>query len=90
MQKKLGKINNLLDYKVFFDNSRDGFLVADASSRKFIMANKAMCKMLGYTRKELENMSVKDIHPKKFLPDIFKIFEGSVQKRSSLDPFLPL
>ncbi len=38
-------------------------LVADMATRKFVMANRAICEMLGYTAAELIGLSTADIHP---------------------------
>ena len=62
-------------YKSFFDNANDGILLADLKTKKFYIGNKAVCKMLGYSIKEIQNMSVMDIHPKKDLPYVIGQFE---------------
>ena len=50
-------------YKALFDANADGILVADASTRRFIFANPAVCRMFGYTAEQLRNLGVEDIHP---------------------------
>ncbi len=62
-------------FKTIFDGSIDGILIADIESKKFLMGNKAICKMLGYSPDEIEKLSVKDIHRKEDLPFIKKEFE---------------
>jgi len=62
-------------YKALYKFSPDGVLVVEIIEKekrateigKFIYANPAMLAMLGYTEKELMNMSVADIHPQEQL-----------------------
>lgn len=62
-------------YKLLFDNANDGILLADLKTQKFYIANKAICKMLGYSLKEIKNLGVADIHPKKDLPYVLSQFK---------------
>jgi len=54
-------------YRTLFQGAAEGILVADINTKKFIYANPAQCKMLGYKKEDLEQMSLNDIHPKKDL-----------------------
>jgi PAS domain S-box-containing protein len=45
----------LLRYQELFENCRDGFVVC-SMNRKIIDANEALCKMLGYSLKELKDL----------------------------------
>ncbi len=40
-----------------------GILVADIETRRFVLANRSICRMLGYSDAELQQLSVADIHP---------------------------
>lgn len=60
-------------FHVIFDNARDGILVADTTTRRFLFGNKAIHAMLGYTSEETLTLSVTDIHPKK---DLFLVFDA--------------
>ncbi|MFH1783691.1 MAG: PAS domain-containing sensor histidine kinase [bacterium] len=71
--KKLWRTSEEL-HRAILDNLVDGILIADTKTRKFLTANKRICKMLGYTLHELENMGIMDIHPKKDLPFAVKQF----------------
>lgn len=51
-------------YRTLFETAVEGILIAEAESKKFLYANPAICKMLGYSEKELKKMSVPDIHPR--------------------------
>ena len=50
------------DFKVFFDNAPDGVFIADEKG-KYLLANHAACKITGYSKEELENMTIGDITP---------------------------
>ena len=51
-------------YVTLAESSTDGILAAGAKTRKYIYANPAMCRMLGYSRTELLQMRVGDLIPK--------------------------
>lgn len=62
-------------FKAIFDNTLDGVLIADIQSRRFILANNMICKMLGYHIDEIMKLGVMDIHPEEDLPYIIEQFE---------------
>jgi PAS domain S-box-containing protein len=70
-------------FRDVFDTVGDGIIVADVSNRKLVMANSAICKLLGYTARELLALSVNDIHPKARVDEVVQLFEGMV--RGELD-----
>ena len=51
-------------FRTLFEGAAEGILVADTETEKFLYANSAICKMLGYSVRELIKMGLKDIHPK--------------------------
>ena len=51
-------------YKTLFESAANGILIADIETQQQKYANPAICKMLGYTRDELINMNITEIHPK--------------------------
>ncbi|MEK7875967.1 MAG: PAS domain S-box protein, partial [Pseudomonadota bacterium] len=63
------------ELRAIFEGAVDGIAVADAETRKFLTANAAMCRMLGYTREEIDRLGVPDIHPKQDLPRVMEQFE---------------
>ncbi|HQU30092.1 MAG: EAL domain-containing protein [Planctomycetia bacterium] len=69
-------------FRTIFDNANDGILIVDTETKKFYTGNKKICRMLGYTQKELKEISVKDIHPRKDLPYILEHFERHVKRES--------
>jgi two-component system cell cycle sensor histidine kinase/response regulator CckA len=76
-------------YRLFFNSSTDGILIADLETRIFKYANPAMCRMLGYTENELITMSVADIHPKEALPSVIAEFEAQARGEKTLAAGLP-
>lgn len=76
-------------YHTLFQSAVEGILVAEKATMKFVYANPAICKMLGYTEKELTQMGVDDIHPKKDLDRVKDEFTEQVEGRKTLVPTLP-
>ena len=70
-------------YKAIFEGASDGFLAVDMKTNKFVFANPKICEMTGYSLKELLELNVNDIHPKKDLP--FIIGEFTKQAQGTLD-----
>ncbi|MBT3312390.1 MAG: PAS domain S-box protein [Desulfobacterales bacterium] len=89
--KVLGNIMDITErkkseerFKSIFNNSMDGILVADSKTQAFHDANPAVCQMLGYTRDEIRNLQVKDIHPAEVLPDVIEKFDGGVKNEINI------
>ena len=61
-----------------FNAVQDGIIVADLATKRFRMVNDAICRMLGYSREELLDLSVDDIHPEADLPHVVRTFERQV------------
>jgi len=78
MNDKKFKIENLNLIASFFEKSDEGVLVADFKTKKFIFANKKICKLLGYKKSELLKLGVFDIHQKKDEKKIISKFSQAV------------
>ena len=76
-------------YRALFEGAVEGILVADAESRAFRYANRAICHMLGYGADELLRLRVEDIHPKGSLPDVLAAFEAQGRGEMTLASGLP-
>ena len=50
------------ELRAIFDAMRDGLLIADSTTKRFLRANPAICRMLGYREPEVLSMSVEE-HP---------------------------
>ena len=78
-----------LKYKTLFEGAAEGVLVADIETHEFKYANPAICEMLGYTKEELIEMDVGDLHPKKALEDVISEFEAQARGEKTLAPNIP-
>ncbi|MBW2575428.1 MAG: response regulator [Deltaproteobacteria bacterium] len=76
-------------FRMLFQNSTDGIIVADPGTGKFIYVNPAICKTLGYTEEELTQMSVVDIHPKNSLEHVVSGFEAQARGEKLLAMNIP-
>ncbi|MBN1763039.1 MAG: PAS domain S-box protein [Methanomicrobia archaeon] len=72
-----------LKFRTIFDRAVDGILVVDTDTKRFIMANEAISRMLGYTLEELLNMGPMDVIPKEQQPqrreELEKAFTGEIK-----------
>ena len=62
-------------FRIIFTNAIDGILLVNAETRKFVMANPSIAKMLGYDSEEILGIGVDDVHPVEALSDIAAGFE---------------
>lgn len=67
------------EFKTVFENAVDGILIVDMESKKFYRGNNSICRMLGYSPDEIENLGVLDIHLEKDLPYIIDQFRKQVE-----------
>lgn len=71
-------------FRAIFNSSHDGILLADTETRKFLLGNQRICRMLGYTLEELQKLGIEDIHPREDLPYIAEQFKKLVNGDLSL------
>ena len=76
--------------RAIFDAAKDGILLADAETRRFAMANSALCEMLGYSFDELQDMTVAAIHPPEDLTRVDAKFEKQLRGESTLALNIPV
>ena len=77
-------------YKTLFEVAMDGILIADVETKRFKYANPALCKMLGYSAKELvEGLGISDIHPKDKLEHTISEFEAQARGEKTLAQNIP-
>ncbi len=77
-------------FRAIFDYANDGILVADESTRKFVLANATMCRMLGYSEEELLRMGVNGLHPEQDLPAVIEQFERQRRREQVLAKDTPM
>ncbi|MGO9417197.1 MAG: PAS domain S-box protein [Syntrophobacteraceae bacterium] len=61
-------------FKMLFEYSPDGILLADVETRRFHSSNRTMCEMLGCTKEEIRGLGISDIHPEQDLAYITSEF----------------
>lgn len=76
-------------YRVLFEGTEQGILVADAQTQRFMYANQAISRMFGYTVEELLRLGVSDIHPRESLPHVQSEFEAQLRQEKTLAAGLP-
>jgi len=91
LKKKIEELKESEEkFKNIFDNASDGILLADITTKKFVVANHTICRMLGYSEDEIKKLNVTDIHPKKDLPYVLSQFEKQAKKEIGLAKDLPV
>lgn len=63
-------------FRVIFENSDDGLLLADPETLKFYLGNRKICQMIGFNEEELRGMGVLDIHHEKDFSFFLRQFEA--------------
>lgn len=61
-------------YQFILENSVDGVALARIDTKQIVYSNSELEKLLGYSKKELKNLSISKIHPKKELSYIYGQF----------------
>jgi len=95
--KHKGKENTFLRgseevLRCIFNNSNDGIIASDVTTKKILFGNRTICRMLGYTYEELEfsTLRIKDIHPQKDLPAVMEAFDKLMRKEIKIAPNIPV
>ena len=76
-------------YRTLFESTADGILIADVEAKCYRHANPAICKLLGYSDKELKLMNVGDIHPRDSLQHVISEFEAQAAENKTLARNIP-
>ncbi|MBI5474685.1 MAG: PAS domain S-box protein, partial [Ignavibacteriae bacterium] len=76
-------------FRALVERAAEGILVADVETKKFLYANPAMSRMLGYATEELEQLSVEDIHPREELDGVLSEFMAQARGEKILAPDIP-
>jgi len=77
-------------FRTIFDRASDGILIADAQTMKFLQGNATICSMLGYTKKEIENLTIHDVHPPKDISHVLDEFGKMIKGEKALAEGLPV
>jgi len=76
-------------YKALFESATEGIVIVDIETKEFKYANPALCRMLGYTEKEIKGMRVHDFHPEESLEYVLSEFEAQARGEKILSPGIP-
>ncbi len=77
-------------FRTIFDHASDGILLARSSDKKLIEANEKICQMLGYSKEELLQLDISNIHPKESASFITEQFISLIKKEISIVHDLPI
>jgi PAS domain S-box-containing protein len=77
-------------FRTIFDSASDGILIADAITKKFLQGNTAIGSMLGYTKEEIESLTIYDIHPPNDISHVLDEFEKQAKGEKVLAENLPV
>jgi len=76
-------------FRGFFQGVAEGILVSTFETQKFVYANPAACRMLGYTEEELVHMGISDVHPQQDLEGVLAGFMAQTRGEKTLAPAIP-
>ena len=76
-------------HRLLFEHAGIGILIGEVDSRRFLEANPAIAAMLGYTRAELLQLRVDDIHPPGDLARVVAAFEAQARGERLVAEALP-
>jgi PAS domain S-box-containing protein len=77
-------------FRAIFEGAKDGILVADMQTKKFIFGNDMMCRMLDSRKEEIKNLGVAEIHPKKDVPFVLDQFEKLAKREIKVANNIPV
>ncbi|MHB1036945.1 MAG: PAS domain S-box protein [Pirellulales bacterium] len=79
------------ELQAIYDGIADGVLIADVETTKYLRANSAMCRMLGYTEEAFLRLAIQNLHPPEAWLEVRERFESrrrGVNPDASDVPFL--
>jgi PAS domain S-box-containing protein len=77
-------------FRTLFEQANDGMLLADVETKRFLLANPQIQKRLGYSKAELLQLTVPDIHPAADLPRVIEGFEQQSRGETTAVNNLPV
>ncbi|MBD3234247.1 MAG: PAS domain S-box protein, partial [candidate division Zixibacteria bacterium] len=76
-------------YRRLFEQASEGILVADVHTGDLLFANPAVCNLLGYSREELERLTIPDIHPEECKTEIGENLKSLLSTQNQFNPNFP-
>ena len=77
-------------FRTVFHAVTEGIILLDPAHKRFVLANQAICRMLGYGEDELLKLWVADIHPAEQLPMVIDAFEKQLRGDLRVAPEMPV
>ncbi len=77
-------------FRTIFEDSSVGMIIADPDTHEFIVSNKAIQEILGYTKEELLKLGIKGIHPAESLSLVVEKFNQQFQGRRTVAKNIPV
>lgn len=71
-------------FGMILNSVADGIVLIDVRDKKFYLANKKFCQIVGYNPEDIKNLGVADICPQEDLPYVMELFENQVRGESML------
>jgi len=68
-------------FRSLFESSPEGIVAANIKTKKFVLANKAACDLMGYSKDEFLKLGMYDIHPKDKMRWILGEFTKLIQQK---------
>lgn len=78
------------ELRVIYDGTADGLLVCEAESKRFLRANAAICRILGYCKEELLSMTAYDLRDPDHEGDVEQLLSEFVSGQRPFIAELPL
>jgi hypothetical protein len=78
------------NFKNIFESAADGILLLDMETKKFGMANEAICKQLRCSLDDVRLLGLEDIHPTKDFPYVFEQFKRIVKGETKINNDIPV
>jgi PAS domain S-box-containing protein len=76
--------------RAIFEGALDGIVAAEPETGKFVTANSAMCRMLGYSLEDITRLGISDIHPKQDLQRVMEQFNRMLRAEIELAEDIPV
>jgi PAS domain S-box-containing protein len=77
-------------FRSIFEGALDGILLADADTKKFVIGNPMIYRMLGYSPEETTALGISDIHTERDLPHVTEQFEKLLRGEIQMSPDIPV
>ncbi|MDY6952939.1 MAG: PAS domain S-box protein [Thermodesulfobacteriota bacterium] len=76
-------------HKALLQGAAEGIVVVDVETMAFKYANRALCRMLGYSEEEFKHMSIQDLHPEESLDHAVSEFKAQVRAEKTMAENIP-